>query len=1088
MQSSKQEENESSNSQMHESNTPDLEEIINSSIQDIFLIEHKPKQNQNTSKSKQTHIDNLNSLSTYSSSIDYSDNSNFSENSYDDTADSNFIYSQSTSEKEIIPIKLDISDYSETYTMKNPDHRFRTFSEIVLVEHHPNYLRNISDFQFIKEIGKGAYGSVWLADDMRTGTVCAVKELHVEELKGRVLRSFLREIHTMILVQNRFICPIIGYTIEPPYSIITKYMPGGNLYRAVHNLDKSKDRFNQEIYGTHLTIICLCIAHAIRHIHRCGVIHRDIKAANVLLDKEGMPYLMDFGVSRLLTPENRYTQYIGTVSHMAPEVIRSNDYGTKADVFSYAILLYEVGEKRHAYHNASKEPQIVTKKILRGERPFFSSETVPMAMKMLITQCWSPNPQDRPSFEEIFDTFCQGKTYFKGADPKKIVNFAQHLIQEDEMMKNIPRPLPPPTVSTSTVIRRLKRKLMQKGPLKKDLVEQQTKLKEEAAENIIEKIFQKPTVFENILNSTKLKPPTEASIKKHYKDKHGDSNNLPLFINEQKDDEITHNPLDPQFMDYIDFQFKKLTPSQFHFIVPFIMPVLINPCPVTKELLIKLKQLAERNNDFLEEFKQNHLISSVLLTNDDVPYENELLEILAIFFIKRPSYLCQTHLRLLAYFITKRPEDSIYLFSKYVENIETVNDPFLLLDFLLSYARVYINIPSGSMFIDLFYYLTSEFEEFKMSRLINLKPIFTAFIQSEDKNVACTAMKAVCNLYNDSFKLNLKTLIQYLHLLSNEPYTISKELTINEQLGLNSLKLIERMDKYPCSKLFAHEVVCSMYKFPKEAINILLKFSAQSEECATILATKVTLWMDPSTSRRESKVFNLFLSVFRYPNLRNLIIHTDEFPQLMAALAAMHIKTIAESLALIFKRISLTPQLVDNLDKAGFYKELAMSADDLNQKTHRKISFEAEEADDGIDKSEIVRKRKRRNTMCETKHHSYNASISHNDSQDESSELVLNLRAFPVAAMLIIEQSARVKFLPSYRFFIPMILNQLPLQNEMTAAAIHTLTVLSFHPEMNQILRVPFLINYFTRLKKIDAQKKHAVTFLNNVSKKEGKD
>ena len=200
---------------------------------------------------------------------------------------------------------------------------------------------------------------------------------------------------------------------------------------------------------------------------------------------------------------------------------------------------------------------------------------------------------------------------------------------------------------------------------------------------------------------------------------------------------------------------------------------------------------------------------------------------------------------------------------------------------------------------------------------------------------------------------------KYLHLLSHEPYTISRELTINEQLGLNSLKLIERMDKYPCSKLFAHEVVCSMYKFPKEAINILLKFSAQSEECATILATKITLWMDPSTSRRESKVFNLFLSV--YPNLRNLIIHTDEFPQLMAALAAMHIKAIAESLALIFKRISLTPQLVDNLDKAGFYKELAMSSGDLNQKTHRKISIEAEEADDGIDKSEIVRKRKRRN-------------------------------------------------------------------------------------------------------------------------------
>ena len=76
--------------------------------------------------------------------------------------------------------------------MTNPDHRYRTFCEIVLVAHHPNYLRNISDFNFIKEIGKGGYGAVWLADDMRTGNQCAVKELYVEELKGKILTSFLR--------------------------------------------------------------------------------------------------------------------------------------------------------------------------------------------------------------------------------------------------------------------------------------------------------------------------------------------------------------------------------------------------------------------------------------------------------------------------------------------------------------------------------------------------------------------------------------------------------------------------------------------------------------------------------------------------------------------------------------------------------------------------------------------------------------------------------------------------------------------------------------------------------------------------------
>ncbi|OHT04088.1 TKL family protein kinase [Tritrichomonas foetus] len=908
--------------------------------------------------------------------------------------------------KKIVQIPIFVDEKKsrrKSFTMTNPDHRFRTFSEIILVQHHPNYLRNISDFQFIKEIGQGGFGTVWLANDMRTGTQCAIKELHKTELKGHILTSFLREIHTMIIAQNRFICPIVGYTIEPPYSIITKYMPGGNLFHVVRNINKESQKVKPKVYGTHLTIICMCIAYAMNKCHQRGILHRDLKAGNVLLDNKGMPVIIDFGVSRQMDESNRHSQKVGTVSHMAPEVITSDHYDGKADVFSYGILLYEVGEMKHAWKNANKREIEVQNNIVRGNRPQFTPELLPLPMKQLIVRCWSGNPATRPTFDKIFEIFMEGKTFFKGSDPKKIIKFGQKLLDDESKgIENIIQPLK--TVDTEAVIKRLTRKLTRKGPLRKTLVKQQNIKNGKIADAFVDKIIQKPIVKE--LSSDVMEV---VDIP------------MPIFRNDDK--EISTDPTNPLFMSYVEYQSTRITPSQFPNLARVIIPVLTrttltnstsnnvntfqNPENITKnsasldydsqirEILKLLLAMTNRNVKFIEKVQEFHILPSIQLNNE---YEEEFFLLLSQFFIHTPNLLNQTHTRIIAYFINKRPNDVICLFSRYVAQIDVIDDPFPLLDFLLSYARVYLNIPAGSNFIDLFFFLTKEYQEYRKQRFNDVKPIFTAFIRSESVETACTAMKAVCSLYDSSFKLNIKVLVSYL---------------MNKRTALYALSLIERLPEYPSSMIFVQNIESLCWK-SKRATRTLLKFAGQSFDCAKLLTIR-TSWM----LCRGENILKIFLEIFtQQPSLRESLANAREFPQFLLYQAFTHEKSIIESLALVIKRLpNLNSDLIEKLENVGFFREII---------SHAEISS-------------------------------------------------------PLGVMMIIESSSKHHFVPSFEAFVHVLISFLPLQNELTSAAIYSLTVLSFKKELKHILNMPTLIEYFNALLQIDSQKKLANAFLKNV-------
>ena len=197
---------------------------------------------------------------------------------------------------------------------------------------------DLDDFDYGDVVGKGGFGEVRRAIDKKTGRECAVKTIFSERLEGSRLRRYIGEIETLAQCNNMFLVPFIGFTPNPPYTIVTEFMPNGALDRYVRRKPGVAP-----LSGTQLTAIAIGIAHGMKHIHSKGIIHRDLKAANVLLDSRLFPRIIDFGIARFEEHgRSGMTVKIGTPNYMAPELIQSSDYDNKVDVYAYAMILYEM--------------------------------------------------------------------------------------------------------------------------------------------------------------------------------------------------------------------------------------------------------------------------------------------------------------------------------------------------------------------------------------------------------------------------------------------------------------------------------------------------------------------------------------------------------------------------------------------------------------------------------------------------------------------------------------------------------------------------------------------------------------------------
>lgn len=298
------------------------------------------------------------------------------------------------------------------------------------------FLIDPSKYRRVRELGIGGQGRVYLVVDSK-GHQLALKEIIPDEKPKHQAKRFMSEVAALYRAQHPYVLKLVGFSNEVPYTLVTDYVAGPDLFMYVRDM-----RGGAQENGTKLTIIAMAIANAMCFLHKSGIMHRDLKGKNVLIGPDSMPHLCDFGLIREADKDTPITAIIGTPNYMAPEVINAEDneenYTNKCDVFSYAMVLYEMATRKRPFQDL-KTDAIIYLIGNRDARPEFPvSVKINDNLKKLIKKCWDKDPEVRYSFDKIFNLFADGKVYFDGTESQKVSDMAKEMRKMDQKRRVVP--------------------------------------------------------------------------------------------------------------------------------------------------------------------------------------------------------------------------------------------------------------------------------------------------------------------------------------------------------------------------------------------------------------------------------------------------------------------------------------------------------------------------------------------------------------------------------------------------------------------------------------------------------------------------
>ncbi|CAF2115004.1 unnamed protein product [Brassica napus] len=199
------------------------------------------------------------------------------------------------------------------------------------------------DFSPINKIGEGGFGPVYKGC-LRDGKVAAIKVLSAESRQG--VREFLTEINVISEIQHGNLVKLYGCCVEGNHRILVyNYLENNSLDKTllVGGYTQSGIKFDWSTRAN----ICIGVAKGLSFLHEevtPHIVHRDIKASNILLDRDLSPKISDFGLARLMPPNMTHvsTRVAGTLGYLAPEYAVRGQLTRKADIYSFGVLLMEI--------------------------------------------------------------------------------------------------------------------------------------------------------------------------------------------------------------------------------------------------------------------------------------------------------------------------------------------------------------------------------------------------------------------------------------------------------------------------------------------------------------------------------------------------------------------------------------------------------------------------------------------------------------------------------------------------------------------------------------------------------------------------
>ena len=267
--------------------------------------------------------------------------------------------------------------------------------------------REFAQFKIVKKLGEGGMGEVYLAEDQKLNRQVAIKTLRSDVFGEAERRQrFEREARTAAQINHSNVTAIydishIEIDGQQTYYIVMEYVRGRRLF----------DYLTKDVDMKQTIAAAEGIASGLAAAHKLNIVHRDIKADNVMVDEDGSPKILDFGLAKpidqvqlgdkedqtnTLSQElTRAGKILGTVSYMSPEQAKGESVDTRSDIFSYGILLYRMVTREMPFAGNTNVSTLA--KILESQHdaPSTKNKNIPPELERIINKCLRKDPNDR---------------------------------------------------------------------------------------------------------------------------------------------------------------------------------------------------------------------------------------------------------------------------------------------------------------------------------------------------------------------------------------------------------------------------------------------------------------------------------------------------------------------------------------------------------------------------------------------------------------------------------------------------------------------------------------------------------------------
>ncbi len=246
-------------------------------------------------------------------------------------------------------------------------------------------------YEIIEELGKGGMGRVYRVEDKKTREELALKLIKPEiSADKKTIERFTNELRLAHEISHRNVCRMYHLGEEKGTSYITmEYVPGEDLRNSIR-------RFGQLPIGKSISIanqICEGLAEA----HRLGVVHRDLKSNNIMIDKEGNARIMDFGIARSVKTEGLTDSgvMIGTPEYMSPEQVEGKEVDQRSDIYALGVILYEMLTGRIPFEGDTPMSIAIKHKSEAPQDPKSLNFQIPDGLSQMILKCLEKDKQRR---------------------------------------------------------------------------------------------------------------------------------------------------------------------------------------------------------------------------------------------------------------------------------------------------------------------------------------------------------------------------------------------------------------------------------------------------------------------------------------------------------------------------------------------------------------------------------------------------------------------------------------------------------------------------------------------------------------------